>query len=114
MSLVKQNCASTLGLVSGNGSIDSEDKDSSMLCHICVSALKQKKYRQDAVIFHNISRGFNYWKDDTIRSASHEVFSFYQEAIQVITKLAKLCGYIKEMLSKQHLENKKTNREYLL
>ena len=45
MSLVKQsmlNCASTLGLVSGNSSIDSEDKDT-ILCHICVSALKQKK-----------------------------------------------------------------------
>ena len=59
------------------------------------------------MILHNISRGFNYWKDDAIRFASHEVFSFYQEAIQVITKLAKQCGDIKEMLSKQHLGNKK-------
>ena len=47
MSLVKQSGldprASTLGLVSGNGSISyNEDKDA-VFCHVCVSALKQKK-----------------------------------------------------------------------
>ena len=59
MSLVKQsmlNCyANTLGLVSINGSNDRKDKDA-MFCDVCVSTLKQKRYRQDAVIIHIIRR----------------------------------------------------------
>ena len=35
---VKSSCQHTFGLVSGNGSIDSEDKDT-IFCHVCVLAL---------------------------------------------------------------------------
>ena len=58
-----------------------------------------------------ISRGFSYWKDGTLRLASHEASSSHREAMQVVIELPKKCANIGEMLSKQHSDIKKTNRE---
>lgn len=91
-----------------------EDKDA-VFCHVCVSALKQKKMQTS----HSsnpffISKSFNYWKDGTVRFASHEVSCLHWEAIQVVVEFPKQCTDIGEMLSKQHTDIKKTNRKCLL
>ena len=90
-----------------------EDKDA-VFCHVCVSALKHKKMQTSRSDPSFISRGFTYWKDGTVRLASHEASSFHREAIQVVVELPKKCADIGEMLSNQHSDIKKTNRECLL
>ena len=85
-----------------------------MFCHVCVSALKHKKVLTSRSDPSFISRGFSYWKDGTVRLASHEASSFHREAMQVVVELPKKCADIGEMLSKQHSDIKKTNRECLL
>ena len=75
-----------------------------MFYHVCVSALKHKEMQTSRSDPLFISRGFNYWKDGTVRFASHEASSFHQEAIQVIVELPRQCA-------KQHTDIKKTNRE---
>ena len=48
----------------------SKDKDA-VFCHVCVSALKHKKMQTSRSDPSFISRGFTYWKDCTVRLASH-------------------------------------------
>ena len=70
-------------------------------------ALKHKKMqtsRSDPSIIH---KGFNYWKDGTIRLSSHESTSFHKEAMQVVLELPKQFADTGEVLSKQHSDNKK-------
>ena len=90
-----------------------EDKDP-VFCHVCVMALKHKKMQTSRSDPSFIYKGFNYWKDGTIRLCSHESTSFHKEAMQVVLELPKQCADIGERLSKQHSDNKKRNREWLL
>ena len=57
----------------------------------------------------------SYWKDGTVKCASHEASSIHQKAIQVI-KLPdyKLYTDIREMLPKQHSDIKENKQEMLI
>ena len=58
------------------------------------------------------SKGFSNWKDATIGFKNHEASVSHKEALQV-TLLPTTHSDIGEMLSKQHADAKKENRECL-
>ena len=89
-----------------------EDTDA-VFCHTCVSALRQKKMQLNRGDVAFTSKGFSNWKDVTIRFKNHEASAFHKEALQV-TLLPATHSDIGEMLSKQHTDAKKENRECLL
>ena len=59
------------------------------------------------------SKGFSNWKEATIGFKNHEASASHKEALQV-TLLPTTHSDIGEMLSKQHADTKKENRECLL
>ena len=60
-----------------------------------------------------VSKGFSNWKDATIGFKNHEASTSHKEALQVFL-LPTTCSDIGNLLSKQHSDMKKVNRECLL
>ena len=109
MNLVKESVlnarVSDCDLVSEDGSIIAK-KD--VIClHIDHETQKDAAGHSDPLF---VSRGVSYWKDGTLRFASHEASSFHQEAMQVILRneliLVRCC------LSKTHILGKQTENAY--
>ena len=99
------HCASTLGLVNGNGSIDSKDRKLSFAMFV-FQLWNRKRCRQDALILHNISIGFNYWKDGTIRFASYiwsieKPYKLLPNSLSGMLISAKCCWNSTQILRKQ-------------
>ena len=82
-------------------------------CHTCVLALKQKKMQLNRGDTSFVSKGFSNWKDATIGFRNHESSISHKEALQV-SVLPNTCSDIGDMLSKQHADMKKLNRECFL
>ena len=61
-----------------------------------------------------LQRGFSYWKDATIAFKKHESSACHKEAVEVSIVLPSACPDVGEMLSSQHFQQKKQNRECLL
>ena len=59
-------------------------------------------------------RGFAYWKDATIAFKRHESSECHKEAVEVLIVLPCSCPDVGEMLSSQHSQQKRINRECLL
>lgn len=90
-----------------------EDADV-VFCHICILALRQKKMQLNRGDTSFVSKGFSNWKDGTIGFKNHEASASHKEALQVVILLPTTCSDIGDMLSKQHADMKKFNRECLL
>ena len=84
-----------------------------VFCHTCVLALKQKKMQLNRGDTSFVSKGFSNWKDATIGFRNHESSISHKEALQV-SVLPNTCSDIGDMLSKQHADMKKLNRECFL
>ena len=61
-----------------------------------------------------VSKGFSNWKDGTIEFKNHEASASHKEALQVVIVLPTTCPDIGDMMSKQHADMKKFNRECFL
>ena len=90
-----------------------EDSDI-VFCHTCVSALRQKKMQLNRGDASFVSKGFSNWKDGTIEFKNHEASASHKEALQVVIVLPTTCPDIGDMMSKQHADMKKFNRECFL
>ena len=84
-----------------------------VFCHTCVLALRQKKMQRNRGDVAFTSKGFSNWKDATIGFKNHEASASHKEALQV-TLFPTIHSDIGEMLSKQHADAKKENRECFL
>ena len=81
-------------------------------CHICVSALKQKKMESNAEPSF-ISSGYSNWKDATVAFKKHQLSACYHKAVDVIT-IPSTTRDIGEQLSQIHRQEKATNRRMFL
>jgi len=61
-----------------------------------------------------VSKRFSNWKDGTIGLKNHKASASHKEALQTVIVLPITCPDIGDMMSKQHADSKKLNREYLL
>ena len=84
-----------------------------VFCHTCVLALKQKKMQRNRGDTSFVSKGFSNWKGATIGFRNHKGSISHKEALQV-TVLQTTYSDIGDMLSKQHADIKKLNRECFL
>ena len=60
------------------------------------------------------STGFYNWKDGTIGLKEHEDSACHKEALQLVVVLPACYPDVGEMLSKEHADQKKDNRQCLL
>ena len=82
-----------------------------MFCFSCCKAAKEGKVRSTGAeekCF--VVRGFCNWKDATRQFTKHESTLFHKQAVDLL----KTKTDVAEMLSSQHAEEKKRNRQYLL
>ena len=81
-----------------------------VFCHLCIKSLQGKKRAYPSFV----KRGFSYWKDATIAFKKHESSDCHKEAVHVSIVLPEACPDVGEMLSSQHAQQKKQNRDCLL
>ena len=82
-----------------------------VFCFSCCKAAKEGKVRltgAEEKCF--VVRGFCNWKDATRQFTKHESTLFHKQAVDLL----KTKTDVAEMLSSQHAEEKKRNRQYLL
>ena len=80
-------------------------------CFICCKAIKSNKVRITGVTEHAfITKGFTNWKDATRIYNRHEASDFHRKCVEALQSQVD----IGEVLSSQHAQEKKTNRDYLL
>ena len=85
-----------------------------VFCHLCIKSLQGKKMIAKRADPSFMQRGFSYWKDATIAFKKHESSDCHKEAVIVSIDLPRTCPDVGEMLSSQHSQLKKENRECLL
>ena len=85
-----------------------------VFCHLCVKSLQAKKMTAKRADPSFTQRGFAYWKDATIAFKKHASSDCHKEAVEVSIVLPRSCPDVGEMLSSQHSQQKKVNRECLL
>ena len=81
---------------------------------VCVSALKSKKMGKSRGDLAFTVKGFSNWKDGTIGINKHEVSGSHNGALQVMVVTPSTCRDVRDMLVKQHKQEKKNNRQCLL
>ena len=59
-------------------------------------------------------KGFSNWKDSTIGIKKHEVSVSHKGALQVMVVIPLTCRDVGDMLVKQHKQENKDNRQFLL
>ena len=84
-------------------------------CHTCVKAYNEKKFTTS----HNLdpsflSRGFNNWKDTTVKFKAHELSKCHQESVEKIFTLPNTTQDIGETLSQRHKQEHVVNRRCFL
>ena len=85
-----------------------------VFCHLCMKSLQGKKMTAKRADPSFVKRGFSYWKDATIAFKKHESSDCHKEALHVSIVLPEACPDVGEMLSSQHAQQKKQNRDCLL
>ena len=85
-----------------------------VFCHLCVKSMQAKKMTAKRADPSFTQRGFAYWKDATIAFKKHASSDCHKEAVEVSIVLPRSCPDVGEMLSSQHSQQKKVNRECLL
>ena len=85
-----------------------------VFCHLCIKSVQGKKMAIKRSDPSFLQRGFSYWKDATIAFKNHESSACHKEAVEVSIVLPSACPDVGEMLSSQHSQQKKENRECLL
>ena len=83
-------------------------------CHVCVSALNQKKMKVSNVEPAFVSKGFSNWKDTTMAFKKHESSACHHEAVDVLITIPVTTKDVGEQLSKQYSQEKATNRKMFL
>lgn len=85
-----------------------------VFCHLCIKSVQGKKMAIKRSDPSFLQKGFSYWKDATIAFKNHESSACHKEAVEVSIVLPSACPDVGEMLSSQHSQQKKQNRECLL
>ena len=83
-------------------------------CHLCVSALKQKKMKQCNAKPSFLSTGFSNWKDATVAFKKHHLSACHHSAVDVMITIPATTRDIGEQLSQIHSQEKATNRRMFL
>ena len=85
------------------------------LCHLCMRADQEGKFlastKRDAAF---LSKGFTYWKEATTAFHKHQSSQCHREANEALIVLPKQTCDVGELLSREHQEEKATNRRMLL
>ena len=86
----------------------------SVLCHVCIQAVKAGTLRAKTCDQAFISRGFKNWNDATRVFRCHELSSCHKEAIEMVVTLLATAKHVGELLSSTLAEDRKKNRLMLL
>ena len=106
-------CSSKLGSSSGLGCTTDEANDLAY-CHVCVSALKQKKMKESNAEPSFISSGYSNWKDATVAFKKDQLSACHHKAVDVMITIPSTTRDIGEQLSQIHRQEKATNRRMFL
>ena len=90
------------------------DAKDAVFCHVCVKALQSKRMDMKRGEPAFVITGFSNWKDGTVGLKKHEQSSSHKEAVEKMITLPSSCPDVAEMLSREHAEQKKDNRQCLL
>ena len=84
-------------------------------CYLCMTASHEGKFlastRRDPAF---VSKGFTYWKEATTAFKKHQASDCHREATEALVILPVQVGDVGELLSREHQEEKATNRRMLL
>ena len=83
-------------------------------CHICVSALKQKKMKESNAEPSFVSSGFSNWKDATVAFKKHQLSACHHKAVDIMITIPATTRNVGEQLSHIHCQEKATNRKMFL
>ena len=86
----------------------------SVLCHVCIQAVKAGTLRAKTCDQAFISRGFKNWNDATRVFRCHELSSCHKEAIEMVVTLPATTKHVRELLSSTLAEDRKMNHLMLL
>ena len=86
----------------------------SVLCHVCIQAVKAGTLRAKTCDQAFISRGFKNWNDATHVFRCHELSSCHKEAIEMVVTLPSTIKHVGELLSSTFLDDRKKKRLMLL
>ena len=85
-----------------------------VLCHVCMQAVKAGTLQAKTCDQAFISRGFKNWNDATCVFRCHELSACHKEAVERVVTLPATTKHVGELLSSTLAEDRKKNRLMLL
>ena len=86
----------------------------SVLCHVCMQAVKAGTLRAKTCDQAFIGRGFKNWNDATRVFRCHELSACHKEAVERVVTLPSTTKHVGELLTSTLAEDRKKNRLMLL
>ena len=90
-----------------------EDMDKAF-CYNCIQAYKEDKLRASNLELAFISKGFNNWKDASVKFKEHESSNCHKDSMIVTVDLPSSVKDIAETLQRELTKQKSENRQMLL
>ena len=90
-----------------------EDMDKAF-CYNCIQAYKEEKLRASNLELAFISKGFNNWKDASVKFKEHESSNCHKDSMIVTVDFPSSVKDIAETLQRELTKQKSENRQMLL
>ena len=85
-----------------------------VLCHVCITAMKNKGMQKGNSESSFVFAGFKNWKDGTVAFKDHQASAAHKTALQLVVDIPSSYADVGEMLSSEYTQEKKNNRQCLL
>ena len=88
--------------------------DDVVLCHVCITAMKNKGMEKGNSESSFLFTGFKNWKDATVVFKDHQASAAHKTALQLVVDIPSSYADVGEMLSSEYAQEKRINKQCLL
>ena len=88
--------------------------DDVVLCHVCITAMKNKGMEKGNSDSSFLFAGFKNWKDGTVAFKDHQSSATHKTALQLVVDIPSSYADVGEMLSSEYAQEKSNNKQCLL
>ena len=88
--------------------------DDVILCHICITAMKNKGMEKGNSESSFLFTGFKNWKYATVAFKDHQASAAHKTALQLVVDIPSSYADVGEMLSLEYAQEKRINKQCLL